>query len=50
VQPALIIGSVQVVPLVIAIVVAVIGFVVVMFFSFRSRNRLRSEIQRERSA
>jgi multisubunit Na+/H+ antiporter MnhB subunit len=50
VQPYLpISGSVQVVPLVIAIVVGLIFCVVVSFFSLRSRNKLRSEIQHERA-
>jgi hypothetical protein len=43
-------GSIQVVPLVIAIVAGLSFFVVVMFFSFRARNRLRSQIQQERGA
>lgn len=49
-QFALISGSIQVVPLVVAVVVGVTGSIVVMSLSFRSRNRLRSEIQRERAA
>jgi hypothetical protein len=42
------ISTVQVVPLVISVQVGLIFFVVVMFFSLRSRNRIRSESQRER--
>jgi Na+/H+ antiporter NhaD/arsenite permease-like protein len=44
----MIIGTVQVVPLVIAVLFGLIFFVVVMFFSFRSRDRIRSELERER--
>lgn len=42
-------GSIQVVPLVIAIMVGLIFVIVVMLFSFRSRARIRSAIQQERA-
>jgi uncharacterized membrane protein YbaN (DUF454 family) len=41
-------GAVQVVPLVISILVGLTFFVVMMFFGFRSRDRLRSELLHER--
>lgn len=39
-----IIGAVQIVPLVIALLFGLVFFVVVMFFSFRSRDRIRREL------
>jgi hypothetical protein len=41
-------GAIQVVPLVISILAGLTFFVVVMIFSFRSRDRLRSELLLER--
>ena len=42
-------ATVQTAPLIVAIVFGLTVFVIVMFVSFRARNRLKSQIERERA-